>query len=174
MAAEGQRRQTAQSRGRRSMEVRQTVYEDHYIAADDTGDLRQGAVVASDLYAAVDIPGTEGAADWDTAVLVESRDRLTVMLRHTAGTTTTAVHIAVQVSYTDNNEDADWYDLFEDEADDGVLVRKVFDWTTAVDGNIAWDIRTHGRYMRFKIWVDGAAPAGSRAVLYVRRLQDAS
>lgn len=174
MAAEGHRRQTAQSRGLRHMEVRQTAYEDQHISLDDTGEQRQGAVIAHDLYSTVDIPNSEGAADWGQPVLVESRDRLTMMLRHTAGATTTAVHVAVQVSYTDNNEDADWFDYFVDEANDGALVRKVFDWTTGVDGNIGWNLRTHGRYMRFKVWVDGAGPVGSRALLYARRIQDAS
>lgn len=173
MPAEGHRRLTAQNRGRRIHEVRRLALEEQIRGVDDTGFEREGAILVNDIYASINTVD-ESTALWGPGILVEGIDRMTLFLNHTAGTNTSAVHLAIEVSYTNNAETADWYDYYEDEGVNGTLVRKDFAWTTSASGRIAWNFRAHGRYMRFKVWTDGVNRANSRIVLYARRLQDAS
>lgn len=177
MAGDAIRAQSAQSRGLRWAEIRGTNYEDPIAerdAAIPDDVLRPRVLVVNSAYAAADTVA-EGSAVWGPAIRVVGYDRLTMMLKHTEGTATTAVHVGVQVSYQENTiaTDPEWFDLFEDETNDGAVVRKVFDWTTSAAGRIAWNLRTHGVFMRFKVWTTGANRANSRATLYARRIMDA-
>ncbi len=127
-------------------------------------------VVVHDDYDGVDTVD-EATATWGDPIRVSGYDSLAMFVAHVAGTTTTAVHVAAQVLYADLS-DAEWFDLYEDEANDGVLVRKVWDLTTAVDLRFAWSLPTVGRYMRFKVWTDGADRSDSRAVIEASRRMD--
>jgi hypothetical protein len=160
MPADDTRAEQAQATGLRHHQERKTNYLDQ--------DFR---VVASEDYEEADMVA-EGAAVWGDPIRVSGYDRLTAFLAHTQGTATTAVHVAAQVLYEDNATTARWFDLYEDEADDGILVRKVWDLVTAVSTRVGWSIPTVGRYMRFKVWADGGNRANSRALLEVTRQMD--
>jgi hypothetical protein len=160
LAAEGERRPNTQSPKSLRWSARRAL---NHVDPD-------GASIANDLYASTDIPDTEAGAAFDAALLVHGYDEITLQLDHTAGTTTTAVHVVTQVSYQPAEGSDQWFDLYDDELGDGVLVRKIWDVTTAVDANVAWTIKTHGVRMRFKVWVDGADNSDSRARLLATRI----
>lgn len=160
MAADNARTSTAQSTGLKHHQERATNYLDEDFRVTVNDDHSEADMVA------------EGSAEYGDPLRVSGYDSLTLFLEHTAGTTTTAVHVAAQVLHEDDSVDAKWYDLYEDEASDGVLVRKVWDLTTAVDARVGWSIPTVGRYMRFKVWCDGGDRSDSRATLYATRQMD--
>tara|TARA_Y100000034_G_scaffold130085_1_gene187715 strand:- start:2331 stop:2693 length:363 start_codon:yes stop_codon:yes gene_type:complete len=113
----------------------------------------------------------EASADYGEPIRVLGYDFLTLFLDHVAGTATTEVHVDAQVSFEDGGtQDAVWFDLMVDESNDGVLVRKVWDWTTSVDGLVAFEVPTEGRRMRFKVWAIGGDLEDSRALLTAMRL----
>ena len=174
MAGDAIRAQSAQATGRRWSEIRALNYEDPVIEPTDADSetVKPGIVLANDEYALIDTVD-EATAEWGASIRIDGYDRLTMLLKHTAGTTTSAVHVRAQVSYAKDAIDAEWFDLFEDEARDGVLVRKDWDWSTSASGNIAWTIYTHGKWIRFKVWTDGADRENSRAILWARRIMDA-
>ncbi len=163
--------ESAQATGQRWGQIRSTNYEEPVVApAGQAGSLeRPGASLVQEDYAETDTVA-EGSADYGPALRVSGFERLTLFVTHTAGTTTTAVHIGVQTSSNGN----DWHDLYADEAGTGVLVRKVFDLTTAADLAAAFNMPTSGRFMRFKVWTSGSNRSGSRVTLHARRIMDAS
>ena len=160
MASDNARAPQAQSTGLRHHQERRVNYVD-----------QNNRLVASDDYEEADMVA-EGAAAWGDPIRVSGYDRLSAFLAHVAGTATTAVHVAAQVLYEDSGTDARWFDLYEDEVGDGVLVRKVWDLTTAVSAKAGWTFPTVGRWMRFKVWADGGNRANSRALLEVTRQMD--
>lgn len=157
-----------QSRSRRVYETRRVNYE------EASSEYR---VVLNSEFAAADTTA-EGGASFGSAVLVDGYERLHVYLEHVAGTTTTAVHVAVQCATWDDKNpvaaDLQWFDLYEDEAGTGALVRKVYDLTTSADAKVSWKIPRIARFMRFKVWTTGANRAGSRILLLGSRIMEAA
>ena len=160
MNPEIKRNENAQSRSRRVRDTRFVNYEEappHYRAE------LHAAYAAADTEA-------EGSAVYGEWLLVDGYEHLDCYLAHIAGTTTSAVHVSVQCASFAN--EAAGFDLYADEVGDGVLVRKVYDFTTAVDASIAFKVPRVGRYMRFKVWTDGGDRSGSRAVLECARVME--
>lgn len=173
MAGDAVRAESAQAPGLRWADRRATNYEEPVLTTgpyDET--IRPNLTVVQDDANAADMVD-EATADWGSALRVSGYDRITLLLDHIAGTTTSAVHVAMQVSYSEKAPDAEWFDYYADEASDGVLVRKVWDLTTAVDAKVAFEVPTEGVAVRFKVWADGADRSDSRATLYARRIMDA-
>ena len=153
------RRPAARNRGQRHREIRdlnqvENPADNHFlILFDSNGDTTD-----------------EAGADWGPEVYVDGFERFHLFADFTHGGDITAIHVGMQTS---QHKGSDWYDVHSDEAGDGVLVRKVFDLTTAVDAKPAWsDLRRVGRYMRFKAWTDGSDRSGSALILRGARVMD--
>lgn len=164
MAADSTRTPSAVSKVRRCKEIRELAYVDE----------KPGALTIHDDYESVALPATEGAAAWGDPFRVFGYDNLTALLHMTkAAGTLTAVNVAVQVSYVPNPTNSEWYDLYEDEAGDGVLVRKVYVTSIAVaELRVGWHMPVRGKNMRVKLW-GTTADGDSRAIMRVIRSQDA-
>ena len=124
---------------------------------------------AAAAHAADPTASTEAGAVFGAGLRVLGYERLTLLLDWEQGAAT-AFHVLPQVASLD--AEAEYADLYTDEAGDGVLVRKVFDLTVAADGQIAFAITTAGVQMRFKVWAD-AADGDTNHTLKVVRHMDA-
>ena len=171
MAADNHRALAAQATGLRWSELRRTNYVDQIIDSTPGGSQRKSLVIANANFANADTTD-EATAEFGPAIRVAGYDRMTLLYQTTAGTTTTAFQVAAQISYNEHAPDAEWFDFYTDQADDGALVRKVYVLTTSVNQNAAWGIPTEGVYMRFKVWSTGANRSNSRAILWARRIMD--
>jgi hypothetical protein len=116
----------------------------------------------------------EGAAAWGPAILVDGYERLHAYLAFVHDGDISAVHVAMQCATWDDKgtTDPQWYDLYEDEAGTGVVVRKVYDFTATADIKVAWKIPRVARFMRFKVWTTGTDRADSRAILRASRVME--
>lgn len=167
---------SAQSTGRLWRQIRDMNYEAPVIerdAGDDGVVHRPGFWTAHDDYESADTEA-EGSAEFGPAIRTDGYDRVVALLDHTAGTTQTGIQVVAQVSHSENAPDAEWFDLYEDEAGTGVLVRKIYEIAhSSGDLNASFVFPALGRYMRFKIYTTASNRANSRAVLYVRPIMDA-
>ena len=171
MPADGFRTPSSQSPGRRLKETRETMWVDP-----------EGASIIHDLHqpgpSGTDIPAAEPANTGAGKVFrVLGVDNITVLVDVRQGGAVSNLHIVPQVSWVKPGESGfapnapEWYDLYAEEANDGILVRKDFERAIAGDLRYAFRIPTRGKYMRFKVWGDGAA-AGDRCTIRVIRGQD--
>lgn len=166
MPTEPNRGVSTQSRGRRHIEIRNTNYE------ESAAELHR--VVVHNDYEAADTEA-EGSADYGPAIRVDNFEHLDCYLEHVAGTATTIVHVAMQALSFNQDPSAPaslWMDVHEDEANDGALVRKVYDWTTSVSGLIVFKVPRVGRFMRFKVWTTATNRANSRILLTAARVME--
>ena len=171
---EAGRRPQAASRARRHYEIRRLNAAENPKA--NPGHL---ALVWSDGGANL---GLEAAAVFNEGILVDGFERIHLAVDvdfGDVGNNMTTVFIAAQASANGNSDDVHWFDVFSDEGGAGVLVRKVWELTLNTGANAetkgVWiDQRRALRYMRFKVWVDGATFTDSRATLHAIRVMDAA
>lgn len=131
------------------------------------------AVLAHTEYSEAAAAATEVAAEFGDQFGSLGYERVTFLCSVVKGAATT-LHLLVQASNLQDQEQADdWYDLWADEAGTGVLARKVYDVALAADAQVAFVVPTVGRYMRVKVWMDGA-DAASRVTVKAIRHADSS
>jgi hypothetical protein len=169
----GERTPSSRSRGRRVNDTRKQNYEE---AADVF------AVVAWNEadHGNAGVLGIEGDVDYGSAMFVEGYERIHLAVDIDFGAAAndmTMAFIVAQGSPVGGASAEHWYDLYADEAETGVLVRKVWELPLVIGLNgktrIAWhEQRRVFRWMRFKLFVDGTAFVDATAKLRASRVMD--
>ena len=116
------------------------------------------------------LPATELLASFGVPFRVFGVDNITLLV-NLVRSDLTQLNVEVECSYQDVDA-GEWFALYEDEADTGVLVKKTYSIPgTPLTGLYAFRIPVRGKYMRVKLW--GASAANSdRAAVRVIRGQD--
>lgn len=168
MAADNHRTTTAQNRARRYSDVRRLNNVEQVIDTAPDATSRTGAVVVHEQFSAeADADTTaEASATFGDPLKTEGYDHIELLLRCQVVGGLTSISVIAQASY----DAGEWYDLFEDEAGDGALVRKLYVWSSpgADNTGVAFRFPVVGKFMRFKTFTAGTR-TDTRVVLYARR-----
>lgn len=146
----------------------------------EPGSVRQGqatevhALHASDADSPSDIPSSEPA---NTAAgqkfLTMGYDLVTVVVEGNLPNAVTDLFIAPQGASGEDDEDATWMDVYEDEAGDGVLVKKTYEYTPGGTGEFRFmfDMRVTAPWTRFKVWGAGTMTDSRVSIRIIRKQQ---